>query len=59
MGAVTERRTLFLWGWNLYGQCGVAQDCEDVRTPFALTECRDVLLLSCGESHTAALIEDS
>ena len=54
-GAITEDGSLWMWGWNIYGQLGDGTT-EEKHTPVKVME--NVKMISLGEYHSGAIKED-
>ena len=54
-GAITEDGSLWMWGWNQYGQLGDGTT-EEKHTPVKVME--NVKMISLGELHSGAIKED-
>lgn len=69
--AISEFGDLYMWGWNEKGQLGLAVDlddtmsstggqvqCQTVPVPVSFPDDLEVLMVSCGSRHTAAILGD-
>lgn len=57
--AMTEAGTVFSWGWNEHGNCGIGND-KNVLSPsqVKIAPPRKVILIGAGSGHSFALVED-
>ena len=66
---LSEFGDLYMWGWNEKGQLGLAVNpndtlsssggqvqCQTVPVPVSFPEDLEVLMVSCGSRHTAAVL---
>ena len=67
---LSEFGDLYMWGWNEKGQLGLAVDhdhdgmqsssghvqCQTVPAPVSFSDDLEVLTVSCGSRHTAAVL---
>merc|ERR1712154_225861 len=57
--ALTDDGTVFAFGWNEYGQCGVGKDKGDkTKTPTRVQLPSAAILIACGSCHTLIILDD-